>query len=404
MGFDIDSDVSGSWANDIQNIEANAKSSEVTDADIQNQLQALNNKAGLTSENGFTRDADGTWKLKGEPLGDVGALDSASLLEVFNKAGFDGAEIESITGTAANPEINVPKRVKADAAKRGAAASPPQAQAVETALSNELGGASPDADPVKTEAAWTKLKQKMIDGAGDLGKSLVKYSIIFGATYLGLTAIANAKTACYAVYGDNKQKLPNIADAASCSYLDSTSKSLNSSVVTACVQPCLTYISGSYPANNTPTVPQIPISALSGSSCNCVVPSDPSKPVVDNVSVSYIKYSAFDVFGDILNSAGMFINGLANDILKLASAIPGAIADIGKILMYVGIAAAVVAVLVGLGFLGKKLHDSAQRRKMQQGIKGGSNGRHRFKEWKRLREQIKKKTPLTHLAFEHVLM
>ena len=392
----FDAGVAASLADDLHNMSA------LTDAaDIDNAVKSFNNRLGIKDgEPGGLSYEDGQFKLGNDDLAIDDSLDGEALASALKK-NMDPDVYNNVLKSLKDTTINPPESVQQTARDRGAAASPPQSQALRDRFPvNDINTASKQ----DLENAMTTLKNQLQKDAGpSIWGKIAKYTIISGLTYTALTLIANARTGCYAIYGTNKQKIvdPTITDDKTCAFIQPDSSgnmAIAAGVETKCANVCPSYIQGSAPPK-TATPDQLKL--LSPASCNCI--NDGQTTVaVPNVALSYQTPSAFDILGGILNGIGVFIDGIANDVLKVVDAGANIISDFAKIFMWVGVAAGIILVLVGVGFLAKKLHDKAKERKLKMGIAGG--GRSRYKEWKRLHKKIKKSTPLSHLTLSHTWM
>lgn len=394
----FDAGVAASLADDLKNMSVLTDATQIDDA-----VKSFNNRLGIAEgEPGGLSYENGKFKLGNDDLAIDENLDG-ELLATKLKSNLDPDVYNNVLKSLKDPTINPPASVQQAARDRGAAASPPQSQALQDRF---------PADPVKDaqnaaklEAAMESLKSEIKKSAGpSIWGKIAKYTIISGLTYAALQLIAGARTGCYAIYGTNKQKLADsaITDASTCAFLQKDSSgnlAISATVAGDCGTVCSSNIQGSVPPT-TATPDQLKL--LSPASCNCII-NGQTNVAVPNVALDWEKPSAFDVLGGILNGVGVFIDGLANDVLKVVDAGADILSDIGKIFMWVGVAAGIILVLVGVGFLAKKLHDKAKERKLKMGIAGGG-GRKKYKEWKRLHKKIKKSTPLSHLTLSHTWM
>ena len=121
------------------------------------------------------------------------------------------------------------------------------------------------------------------------------------------------------------------------------------------------------------------------------------------MAIEYKKYNVFTVLGDILNSAGIFVNGLVNGVMQLARDFGEGVGNIGKIFMWVGIGVAVVGAIVGLAFLGKALHNKKKKKAGGMLTGGGSfsSGGFDEKNWSRFMKNIHKNTPTNQLLLHN---
>lgn len=373
------------------------------DAEIANAVETFNNRLGIAKgePGGLKREADGSYTMNDKPY-DITNINPDVLNEAL-KNNIPEAAYNKILNTLKDPSINPPASVQQAARDRGAAASPPQSQALRDRFPvSDITTASTQ----DLENAMNSLKSEIKNSAGpSIWGKIAKYTIISGLTFGVLQAIAGARTGCYAIYGTNKQKLADsaIKDSSTCAFIQKDPNSGNliiaANVAGDCGNVCSSNIQGSVPPT-TATPDQLKL--LSPASCNCII-NGQTNVAVPNVALDWEKPSAFDVLGGILNGVGVFIDGLANDVLKVVDAGADIISDFAKIFLWVGVAAGIILVLVGVGFLAKKLHDKAKERKLKMGIAGGG-GRKRYKEWKRLHKKIKKSTPLSHLTLSHTWM
>lgn len=392
----FDAGVADGLATDLKNM------SVMDSAAIDDAVTKFNNRLGLKEgDPGALSHENGQFKLGDKEISFDDTLNGEGLANLL-KDNMDPEVYNNVLKTLKDPTINPPASVQQAARDRGAAASPPQSQALQDRF---------PADPVKDAKDSAKLEAAMNSLRDEIKKNsspsiwgkIAKYTIISGVTYGVLQAIAGARTGCYAIYGTNKQKIADsaITDSSTCAFLQKDSSGnlgIAANVAGDCGTVCQSYIQGSTPPK-TATPDQLKL--LSPASCNCII-SGQTTVAVPNVALDWEKPTAFDVLGGILNGVGIFIDGLANDALKIVDAGAGILGDIGKIFLWVGVAAAIIVVLVGIGFLAKKLHDKSKERKLKMGIAGG--GRSKYKEWKRLHKKMKKSTPLSHLTMAHTWM
>lgn len=242
---------------------------------------------------------------------------------------------------------------------------------------------------------------KQLKGSESFAATLLKYTTLAAATYGILEAVASAKTGCYAVYGQNQQMIDKAATGAG----DCVSFTLKGT------PPVITMnASVSCQVTGCPLIPNATTTAATASqltpksdntSCNCL---DSNGNLVNpNVALSYESPDVWDVLGGIVNGIGGMIVKLADDAVKLVDAAEDVIADLPKILMWTGIGLAIVGVLVGIGFIAKKIHD---KKKLQKSLKGGcwKDGRQKsYKAWKKNMKLLQKKTPISHLTTAQAL-
>lgn len=251
------------------------------------------------------------------------------------------------------------------------------------------------------EGRFKGFKNMLAQTSGDLFKRLITYTSIAGASYGVLNAMAAAKTGCYVQYGQQKTLISKDT-AANCVSFTGTAApySLTPNATGGCATEGCPLIT------NTATQPASAdqLAAIKNpvpTSCNCVDPNNNNTLVNPNVALSYQPYDAWDIFGDILNGIGCFIQDLGNDFVKIVSAAADVVADLPKILMWTGIAAAIVGVIVGIIFLAKKLHE---KKKARAGVQGGKWSQKRgFKHWKKSMKQLQRSTPYSHLTMSQAM-
>lgn len=374
----------GDIASEISNISDGA-SAIPSELDIGTQVTAINERLG--GEAKVERDASGEMKVNDVPVdGSVESLQKA--LDTLT-----GSQRQAVIDALGNPDLlNVSKDVR-EKAKTDAA----NAKQNETLQSlAEAKGTSLE----QLQEGLTNIKKKLTDSNPSLFGKILKYTTLGTATYLSLKAIADSKTGCYANYGGQKQLIqakPNPATAASCATFTVATTggaiTLNSNF--SCEKSCQLNIPGSDEA----TAAQL-TSKSDSTSCNCILNNNLVSP---NVTITYETPTPWSVLGDIITGVGAFVEKVADEGLNLVGELGNALADIPKILMWAGIGLAIVGVLVGIGFIAKKIHD----KKKLKNIKGGGvwkDGRKKnYKHWKKSMKRLQKSTPNGYLTMDQAL-
>lgn len=374
-----------SIANDLENAGI-AGSTGVSQAAVEEGLAAR-----MGQENGFVQiDRDGTVKVNGEEVKTPEALRDvmnnlpANKLQQFRDAlGNDGLGNEK-------PEV-IQKATKLGAENN-------QSDLLKNAFDSLSG---------TLEDKYNSLIKKLQNSNTSFMSKLLKYTSLAGASYLTLSAIAAGKTGCYGVYNGQQQMVYKQGKSqADCVYYTGTAPNppgdaaLTAQVPGLCnANACSVFIQGSTAA----TLAQLTKDAQN-QSCNCVDSS--GKLVQPNVALNYQQPTVWDVFGGVVNGIGGFITKLADGTLQVLEAAADVVGDIPKILMWAGIGLAIVGVIAGLAFLGKKLHD---KKKLKGGYWKPRHDKHYkqnmhhhkskdFKHWKKSMKQIQKHTPMEHLT------
>ena len=376
--------------------------SEMTDAanaasasagDISEAVGNLNKRLGQDSTSDLVKiDSDGI-KVNGKVVKTLGDLEDAL------KTMEDGPAKTKMIDALSNPDLgNETPAVKAKAQEQAKANN--QRQNLEDVFPTES-----DSADVK-EDKYSKFTAMLKKSSLELFNKLVTYSVIGGATYAILDAMAKGKTGCYGVFGSQQELIYKTSSSTDCVAFQAPSSSSPNYVVNQnlqCLTPCQDY---TQPTNTPATAAQLKAFTTppNNMSCNCV---DSTGALANpNVAIVYQAPTAFDIFGNILNGMGMFIEKLADGVLKIVGAAADVLADLPKILMWVGIAAAIVGVIVGFVFLGKKLHD---KKKAKQGLQGGCwgsnemrggcwNQKKQLKHWKKSMKQVQRSTPYGQLT------
>lgn len=349
-------------------------------------LEALNAKIGYDSGGPFNVDADGDITLNGNKV-DLETLDRDTLNSELSSGIESQEQLDSITSRMNDPGRLNPTPEQVQVAEEKAVENN-QSENLEKTFNSD-GVPSTDAEK---ESAYTSLKNKLKNTNPSFWSKLLKYTIIGAMSYASLSAIATAQSGCFASFGSlEPQKIYSGSDNTDCVFLQNgTFNNAPQAVYTGCQAACGKLIANS----SAPPQGTTDFSKFSNTSCNCQVNGTFQNP---NVTLAYKKVSPFDVFGNIINAVGGFISTLANGALQLVNGLENLIEDLPKILMWVGIAAAIVAVLVGIGFLAKKLSDKKKRKQLS-----GGGGKKHFKHWRHQMKQIQKRTPLSHLNASNV--
>jgi hypothetical protein len=372
MPIDFSEFTKETLSSDMEDVKTLGASSEAVLAD----------KLGLDSSE-VKIDGEGL-KINDELITNVDDLTKA----VDNLAESDPKIASQIQGALDDPEIHPSKttveKAKSEGKKSGQKESLQAAAKASTAAKDDVAKVTDNiakANPIE----WGKI---------------AKYTILAALTGIGANALCSARTGCYATYNGQQTMLDKNITQGNCNFMDAT-KVINSAVQSPCnSSACPTYI-----PNTTAKVPPdvkattALVNTYSATSCNCT--TDAGVLSSPNVAVEWIAPDVFDIIGDALNSVGVFVTGIVNGALKLARIIPDTIADIGKIIMYVGIAAGVIAVIAVIAFVAKKISDKNKAKKLQMGIKGG---RQKYKQWDKKMKRIRKYTPISHLSLSHAML
>jgi hypothetical protein len=392
MPFDFDPAVGDSLSNDLQAMTNPAF--ESAGGDVAAAVENWNNRCGRDSSNPLlTRDDSGKFKLNDKTFTADEIASGESLKTKLESLEIPEAELGDLNTALKDPALtNVSGEIQQTAKLSG------DRPAVKTALETnpryqiEEGKANNDAN-LKNVKNDLENSNKIAWG------KIMKYTLMAGLSAAAMFALAKAGTGCYAEYSTQKQKLSDLASD-TCAFLtDGTggaAATINNAAQLDCATPCQNYI-----GSNSVSPFSQKVTDLSKTSCNCSNNTSPTTKANPNVTLVYETPSVWDVFGNILNAAGMFIQGIENGLLKLVDAAADALGDIGKIFMYVGIGVGVIVVVAVLGFLFKKLSDKSKEKKLNRGIKGGKK---RYKDWKKLQKQIKKHTPQNQLTLSNMWM
>lgn len=363
-------------------------------------VKALNAKFGYDEGGPFSLDENGKVQINNKSF-DFGDISRDNLNTALNDFVTSPEQLSNIQNALNDTSRGNPTEAQVqEAQQRGSTASPPQVQALEQRF-NEMAKSINDKwdpskpDKVVAEQALGMLRDELNKSNKGIWGTVLKYTLIGALTFAGLQALSNAQTACYAEYNQQKNKVdPNVTKAADCVLFAPTGTSganAFTDVWNGCATQCTTLISGSTVPPKTTT----DFSTLSAASCNCTANGQIVSP---NVSLVYESVSVWQVFGNIINSIGGFIGGLINNALKLMSTLGDILNNLGTILMWAGIGAAIIGLIVGLVYLGKKMHDKKKAKQLQQGgIKGG-------RKWHRTMKKLRNTTPLSHLTYSHALL
>lgn len=346
-------------------------------------LDALNEQLGFDPTESPITVEDGEVKINGEDV-DPETITTDELNQKLGAGIKDQAEFNAVKSSLSDPgKLNVSKDDVTTAKSK--AAEVDQTGKLEEAFNSE----NPTTDAEK-ETAFQKIIQMLKESNLSFMTKILKYTAIAGLSYAGLLVLAQARTACVATYGNQKPKVVFNKDTKDDCVLfkGNAFNTAPQNVLVACQNACPSFISGSTPPAQTTT----DFSKYSATSCNCEVNGTLQ---ATNVNLEYKAPGPFDIFGDMINAVGGFVTTLANGALALINTVGNFLSALPKILMWVGIAAAVVAVIVGIGFLAKKLSDKSKQKK----LKGGGK---QFKHWKHQMKQIQRKTPLAHLSTSNV--
>lgn len=391
---------------DVSDIFSQMKdaSSAVSEGKIDDAVGNLRERMGQArTDTGFLSiDSDGTIKVNGNEIKSLSDLESAL------KSMPDGPAKTNLINALKNPDLgNVTPDVQEKATSQGVAANQRE----------NLRETFPDKNDPLRESKWTSFQNMLAKSSAELFKKVMSYSVLFGASYAMLDAMASGRTGCYGVSGSQKEMIYKTSSSADCPFFNSTTPNTPPYIISNninCQMACTDFTQ-----NNAPTAAQLNAlkPAPSNMSCNCV---DSTGALVNpNVSIVYEQPTAFDIFGNILNGMGMFIEKVADGVLKIVQAAADVLTDLPKILMWVGIAAAIVGVIVGFIYLGKKMHD---KKKAKQGLQGGCWGsskgssksagnlrggcwgkKKQFKHWKKTMKHIQKSTPYSHMTMSQAL-
>ncbi len=363
--------------NDVQNTAAIAQevNTDVNEA-------AYNERLGATGDQKLiTINKDGTVEVNGEEC-----KTPEEMRDALNKLPAD--QLAKVKAALGNADLgNGDPTIRENAIKQGKANN--QTQLMQDVFDDPSSGTT-------DEAKFETIVKKLQDSNPSFWSKLLKYTCIGGASYLLLQGMANAKTGCYAVLGNNQNLMYKTKSKDDC-YLFSgsapniASVSGNLDCQSSCTQ--LTQNGTAATLAQLNAMKQQP----SNSSCNCV--DSNGNLVSPNVSINFQNPGPFDILGEAINGIGGFVAKLANGALGILNAAADLVSMLPKILMWVGIAAAIVGVIVGFVYLGKKLHD---KKKAKAGLAGGG-GKKRFKHWRRAMKQVQRSTPYNHLTMSHAM-
>lgn len=358
-------------------------------ADLQKSIDGMNASLGYKSGEGPIKYEGGKLKI-GDTDVDMDSINRDSLNAQLSAEIKSPDELKQVQDALANQQINPTTDQVQNATQKGASGKPTQAEALTDRFNQ--GGAPTTA--AAQEARFTEMMNELKKSNPSFMQKVLKYTVLAGAGFLALFAASQAKKGCYVSY-DNDQTLVYHASAATgdpqagCKFILNNAINSANNVYTTCSNQCPSYISNSAPpAQNTTDV-----SKLSAGTCNCEV--NGTAPA-SNVNLVYEDPTVWDMFGSIINGIGGFITQLANGALQAIDTLANLVGDLPKILMWVGIGAAIIAVIAGLAFLGKKLHDKSKQKKLQQGKLAG--GREQFKRWQKSMKQVQKKTPVSYFS------
>ena len=381
---DIELPELGSLPDDLENTANIAGESGVN---IDANVAAYNERIG--QDKLLTIDKDGTIRFNGEEV-----KSPEDLREKLNSLPAD--EKVKVKAALANTDLgNVSEDVIQQAQDKGKAANQSQN------LEEVFPGKSDSVDVA--QAKYDALIKQLKDSSPGFMSKLLKYTCIAGATYAALAAMAAAKTGCYAVLGNQQQLVTKTGGAGDCVSIKGTypNLSLNGDV------DCQGNGCSALTSNVAPTAVQyntLPsLKNADNKSCNCL---DSNNNLINpNVALSYQSPTPWDIFGNAINGIGGFITKLANGALQILGAAADLLAALPKILMWVGIAAAITGVIVGFIYLGKKLREKAKAKKaLQSGTSPGAlqgGTRKQFKQYKKHMKRIQKYTPLSHMNLTH---
>jgi hypothetical protein len=365
-------------ADDLENLGASGATG-VSGAAMEEAISAR-----MGQDNGFVKiDGEGNVTVDGEIVKSPEAL-----RDVLNK--LPPEKLQMVRDAFKDPEkANPTPEVREKATKLGQENN--QTGVLGEAFS-KLSGALED--------KFNKIMENLKKSNGSFMEKVLKYTTLAGGSYALLSAMATGKTGCYGVYGNQQQMVYKQATgSADCVFFSGTAPNPPGDAALVPLVPglcnanaCNYFIQGSTAA----TLSQLTKDSQT-SSCNCV--DSNGNLVSPNVTLSYQKPTAWDVLGGIVNGVGGYITKLADGTLQVLEAAADAVGDLPKILMYAGIGIAVILLIVGLAFLGKKLSDKKK-------LKGGcwkKGYKSDYKVWKKSMKQIQNHTPLEHLTMAQSL-